>query len=448
MQTVVFLVYHGMGHFNACLGMAKILRQQHTVCFAGHPSFKDYLEAQGFMYYPLVSVPFGMGFEDWVNEQKNKKNVYLGSLKDRWRDSLYHNREADLHQLLLDISPDYILIDAYQSSDFIVLYPMIHGQDVRVGFVQTMLSTTIRDNIPPINSLALPGDAVGIRKAVRSFRFKRFLKWFTQSVCYAGMSDQAIIQRRIRKNELPSNYQSAATPLRGPVFSTITELILSPKEFDFGPITPEDHQHYVGFLSDTGRIEISDRDYFKIDSVIRKKLQESQGSLIYCSFGTVKMTDTSAVTSFLQKLLNTVRDTNCIVIVSVNAIGGQDQFQNIPDNVYFLKAVPQLEILKRADVFITHGGLNSIKESIAAGVPMLVYPLQAYTDTMGNSSRVVYHTLGLRGDLLKDQEDDIGRKIEMLINDDRFRENIARLRSADEQYPEKLQHFVDMLRHV
>jgi len=447
MQTVVFVMYHGMGHFNACLRAAKILFKQYQVVFAGHPSFQNYLEAQGFMYYPLHTVPFGMGFENWVNKQTKQKNIYLSSLTDRWRDTCYHRREAELHQLLLDLSPEYLLIDAYQASDFLVLYPMIHEQDVRVGFIQTMLSTKISDTTPPINSLVLPDDREGIKKAVRNFRFKKLRARLLQSVLYLGMSDQAIIRRRIRKNQLPVNYQSSATPLRGPVFANIPELVLAPKEFDVEQVTSNDHRYYVGFLLDNDRIEISDREYFKIDSVIRKKLQQSEHSLIYCSFGTVKMTDASAVTAFLQKLVNTVRDAECIVVISIHSITERNSFHDIPDNVYFLKAVPQLEILKQADVFITHGGLNSIKESIHAGVPMLVYPLQAYTDTMGNSSRVVYHHLGLRGDLVNDQEDDIGRKIEALINDDHFRENIAKLRKTDEMYGEKfLEHFQKLTR--
>jgi zeaxanthin glucosyltransferase len=36
---------------------------------------------------------------------------------------------------------------------------------------------------------------------------------------------------------------------------------------------------------------------------------------------------------------------------------------------------PQLEILRRADAFVTHGGANSVMEAIVAGVPMLISPM-------------------------------------------------------------------------
>ncbi len=36
---------------------------------------------------------------------------------------------------------------------------------------------------------------------------------------------------------------------------------------------------------------------------------------------------------------------------------------------------PQPELLRRADVFVTHGGANSVMEAIVAGVPMLISPM-------------------------------------------------------------------------
>lgn len=445
MQTVIFLVYHGMGHFNACFRIAKILQQNYNVVFAGAGFFRDYMESQGFMYYPLKTVPFGMGFEAWVNEQNKGKRIYLNSLKDRWRDTLYKSREAEFNQLLHDLSPDYIFIDAYQSTDFIVLYPYLKERSIKVGFIQTMFPTSISENYPPINSLVFPGDQKGIKKAIKKFHFTKFRKKIKQEILYFGMSDEAIISRRIARNGIPREYRSSETALRGVAFSTIPEFVLAPKEFDFEETISTDRRHYIGFMSDPDRIEISDMEYFKIDSIILKKLRDTQGSLLYCSFGSVKTNDTYAVNSFIQKLLETVRNHNCIVIISVNSILQDQNFDNIPENAYFLKAAPQLEILKRADVFISHGGLNSIKESIRAEVPMLIYPIHSDTDTMGNSTRVVYHKLGLRGDLLGDSEEDIGKKLEALINDDTFKENISKLRKIDETYSGKfMEYFKDL----
>jgi zeaxanthin glucosyltransferase len=442
-KTVVFLVYHGMGHFNACFKIARILKKDHDVVFAGVEFFNQYVEGQGFIYYPLKTVPFGMGFEQWINEQHKSKHPYLDTLKDRWTNTIYDSREAELLQLMSDLSPDYLFIDASQSTDFIVLYNYLKLKNTKFSFVQTMLPTTIQDDRPPINSLALPDDKVEIKKAIRKFKLSRLKKIVQQKLKFFGMDDTAIIHKNKKRNNVPTRYTSKHHTIIGLLFQHVSELILAPAEFDFPNITTLAHQRYVGFMPDFNRIEVSDVTYFKIDSLIRKKISDTNAKLVYCSFGSVKTEDTKAVHNFIQRVINVARTNNYVVIISSNTIHHKkEEFQNLTDNVYILKAAPQLEILAKADAFITHGGLNSIKESIYSGVPMLVYPLHDTTDTMGNSSRVVYHQLGLRGDLIADTEKEIDRRLQEVLTNNLFKKNIYAMREIDDQYTEKfLDHF-------
>ena len=46
----------------------------------------------------------------------------------------------------------------------------------------------------------------------------------------------------------------------------------------------------------------------------------------------------------------------------------------LPENVSLLEYVPQLELLPFADVFVTHGGWNSVNEALFHDVPMVVCP--------------------------------------------------------------------------
>ena len=48
-----------------------------------------------------------------------------------------------------------------------------------------------------------------------------------------------------------------------------------------------------------------------------------------------------------------------------------------PENFAAHPYVPQLDVLSRAELFITHGGINSAHEAMMAGVPMLVLPAAA-----------------------------------------------------------------------
>jgi MGT family glycosyltransferase len=46
----------------------------------------------------------------------------------------------------------------------------------------------------------------------------------------------------------------------------------------------------------------------------------------------------------------------------------------LPGNVFARRFVPQPDVLARASLFVTHGGMNSVNEALYAGVPMLVIP--------------------------------------------------------------------------
>ncbi|TCS93834.1 nucleotide disphospho-sugar-binding domain-containing protein [Hazenella coriacea] len=47
---------------------------------------------------------------------------------------------------------------------------------------------------------------------------------------------------------------------------------------------------------------------------------------------------------------------------------------NIPPNFLINPFVPQLEVLQHSDIFISHGGVNSVMESLWFGVPLLLVP--------------------------------------------------------------------------
>ena len=58
------------------------------------------------------------------------------------------------------------------------------------------------------------------------------------------------------------------------------------------------------------------------------------------------------------------KDKNVDVIISAGQKFNAKKLKNIPDNVHIYKSVPQLEVLKIADVFVTHGGMNSVSEAL------------------------------------------------------------------------------------
>ncbi len=62
------------------------------------------------------------------------------------------------------------------------------------------------------------------------------------------------------------------------------------------------------------------------------------------------------------------------VVMSIGKSVQMADLGDIPANFIVRPSVPQLEVLQRASVFITHGGMNSTSESLWFGVPMVVVP--------------------------------------------------------------------------
>jgi zeaxanthin glucosyltransferase len=61
----------------------------------------------------------------------------------------------------------------------------------------------------------------------------------------------------------------------------------------------------------------------------------------------------------------------------------------IPSNVIVVDQAPQIELLQRATLCITHAGLNTALESLAYGVPMVAIPI-GY-DQFGVAACIAYH---------------------------------------------------------
>jgi N-glycosyltransferase len=68
------------------------------------------------------------------------------------------------------------------------------------------------------------------------------------------------------------------------------------------------------------------------------------------------------------------------------------RLEPLPDNVTVLPFGPQRELLARCDLFLTHGGFNSVAEAVSAGAPMVALPIVA--DQPANARRLAELGLG------------------------------------------------------
>jgi MGT family glycosyltransferase len=102
--------------------------------------------------------------------------------------------------------------------------------------------------------------------------------------------------------------------------------------------------------------------------------------VIYISLGTVYNTDLQ----LFQFFIDVFQNYEGFIIISVGYHLDISMLKNIPANIIIKKFVPQLDVLKRADLFITHGGMNSVQEAMYFSVPLIVIPQDADQPLVAN----------------------------------------------------------------
>jgi UDP:flavonoid glycosyltransferase YjiC (YdhE family) len=79
----------------------------------------------------------------------------------------------------------------------------------------------------------------------------------------------------------------------------------------------------------------------------------------------------------LEAIVDALADEPVNLIVAIGRDEDPERFGAHPDNVRLEPYVPQPLVLERSGAFVTHGGFNSVKEALSAGVPMVVVPITA-----------------------------------------------------------------------
>lgn len=430
-KRVLFLCYHGYGHINPCFALANILISHgHEVTLATSAYFNGHVTRAGFRHYPLKTVPFGLGFEAWTNAEKKLRFPYWATLQDRARDRLYHEREAELSTLVNDLRPDVIFLDGTQATDFIVLYKLVREHKIPIAMIHAMFPTFVVKGRPPANSVVIPGNTEGEAKALRQMKRQLYLTDFRQRLRYLGMSDRFLIRRRLKRNCIPTKYLLTTPSLFDFQVANVPSIILAPREFDFPHFSVPHRHYYIGFPP-SFRPQLEDKKWMALKSVIREK-KKNGSRLVYCSFGTVDDRNESGVHAFLLRLAESVTRNHDLLLIS---IGGK----NKPpaglerEQVWVFPTVPQIDVLEESDVFVTHGGLSSIKEAIEAVVPMLMITVHHQYDPPGNAARVQYQGIGLLGNVDCSSEE-LDGQLRALIQDNRFRENLVALQEKNRSY--------------
>lgn len=166
--------------------------------------------------------------------------------------------------------------------------------------------------------------------------------------------------------------------------------------------------------------------------------------LIYCSFSTFWVTDEARIKPFIELFSNRPD----IDLVMGLGGGSLPDSLSLPDNILMLEFAPQLEVMRFADVVITHGGISSINEALSCGVPLLGVSGRQ-VDQNGCLARLQYHGLGVLVGSDMHDTDEIMSLVDFLLSDaaSGIRDNVKQIQAQLEAY-EQQACAVELLRDI
>jgi zeaxanthin glucosyltransferase len=159
--------------------------------------------------------------------------------------------------------------------------------------------------------------------------------------------------------------------------SKLAWLTQIPSQLDFPNLHWPEQLIHVGPLSEPPPICDSEFPWHRLTSE----------PLIYASFGTLQ----NNLLPVYEMVADIARSRRCQVVLSTGG-SKQQTIKHCPDNLILVHSAPQVALLQRATLCITHGGVNTVLEALECGVPLVVLPVT--NDQPGMAARVAHARVG------------------------------------------------------
>ncbi|MCB0860143.1 MAG: glycosyltransferase family 1 protein [Solirubrobacterales bacterium] len=400
-RTIAFFPEGAYGPTNNCVGIGNVLRERgHRVVFIIEESFAGTLEAQGFEERlmrlgppPEEEEAPGQFWKDFVAEnapvfQTPTIEQLTGFIEPTFR-ALYDGAvyvDDRLTEIIEEIDADAIV------EDNVIAFPALPASGRPwVRIVSCNPTEMVDPDLPPVFS--------GLPQADRS-------GW----------------------PEFWAEYDRVLTPLHGEFSEFCQSRGASPlpaRAF----IHESPHLNFYAYPSEADYRRSAGLGplWHNLDSTIRSgdedwasppEIAEGEGSLVYLSLGSLG----SADTALMQGLIDTLDASPHRVIVSMGPL--HDQLE-LGERMVGAEFLPQPSVLPHVDLVITHGGNNTVVESLHFGKPMIVLPL--FWDQHDNAQRIDETGFGVRLDTYRHEPDELTGAIDTLIGDQALRERLARV---------------------
>jgi MGT family glycosyltransferase len=399
-MRIGFLSLPVPGHLNPMAALARKLQSRgHDVVFLSLADVAPLVESAGLPFVPCAEKAYPAGslgkLVRRLSELSGEEALHftVNAMMKGYTAALFES----LPDILSKAGVDGLVLDQYQP--YVELIP----RHLRMPFVQVSnalhVDYTGRTPICFVNwpyatgADALARNAEGIRRA------RMLLEPVT-----------ATAQAYAKKVGLSVDWDNPHSTL-----SPLAWITQCPKAFDFGSAPTFTQFHYAGpFHDGRGRMDVD----FPWQQLTGKPI-------VYVSMGTLQNGLTDIFRSITQAAAGFKE------LQFVLAVGSQldpKQLGGVPANVLVVNHAPQIEILKRSSLCITHAGLNTVLESLASGVPMVAIPIT--NDQPGVAARIANKNVGVVISPDEATPENLGTAIKRVLGDSTFWDNARRMQKV------------------
>ena len=181
-----------------------------------------------------------------------------------------------------------------------------------------------------------------------------------------------------------------------------------PPSFEFPRKKLPDYFHFTGPLtSKVSRTEIP----FPWDKLTDKPL-------IYASLGTLQ----NKLLWIFSRIASACLGLDAQLVISLGGATEPKELGDLPGSPIVVKAVPQLSLLERASLCITHAGMNTTLESLSNGVPMVAIPIT--NDQPAVAARIAWTKTGKVIPLNNCTVDTLEMAIKQVLSQSEYHQNL------------------------
>ncbi len=394
-KTILFWPESAYGPTNNCIGIGNVLKNRgHNVVFAAESSWGGKLSPLGFK-------------EELVDLSAPPENADAQSAGQFWKDFIRDTspefRKPTVEQLETFITPTrQALIDgAIYSEPRLKEIIAKHKPDVIVEDNVVCFPATVTAGVPFVrvvscNPLEIMGE--NIAPPFSGLAENDPASWNSYNQAY-------------EKTQRPmwEKFNSWVVSQGAPALPDL-DFIHTSKDLNMYVYPTElDYTDKRPLGSNWHRIDSSVRSTdaaFDLPQEITNRPADSK--LIYLSLGSLG----SADVDLMKRLVGILGKTKHKFIVSK---GPQASEYELASNMFGAEFLPQISIIPKVDLVITHGGNNTTTESVHFGKPMIVLPL--FWDQYDNAQRVHEKGHGIRLATYAFKDEELTGAIDKLLND-------------------------------